>query len=87
MQRLMSKREKTRQQLCELPFFGAKSCIQHTNADDIEKWSWSLFVACVFVGGEVIDTKVDKQEGEDETITLQACLFWCKELHLMQQCQ
>ena len=47
-------------------FLGGKSCFQHANTDDIEKRrSWSLFVACLFVTGEVVDTKADERERVD----------------------
>jgi len=51
----MSEREQTT--LPAAIFLGGKSCCQRAKADNIEKRSQSLFVAFLFVAGEVVDTK------------------------------
>ena len=50
-------------------FLGGKSCFRHANVDDIEKRrSRSLFVACLFVAGEVVNTKVHTKADERERV-------------------
>jgi len=47
-------------------FLVGKSCFQCADADDIEKSRCrSLFVACLFVTGEVVDAKADNGERDD----------------------